>query len=154
MTCYTLSNCTSWPHCGSLCDGKGCSYLQMSSDTRHKVIAQTSSKITSYPLKISAPTDENHKYMKHMRISLSLSQILEFLTLNKQSNWARIEEDPAAMRFFCKTTFDHKRFSFMADRPDICHFFSTNVLLRSIFLHMKARKLWQKIRGKTAWITD
>ena len=30
-------------------------------------------------------------------------------------------------------------------RPDICHFFSTNVLLGSIFLHMKARKLWQKI---------
>ena len=28
-------------------------------------------------------------------------------------------------------------------RPDICHFFSTNVLLGSIFLHMKARKLWQ-----------
>ena len=25
-------------------------------------------------------------------------------------------------------------------RPDICHFFSTNVLLGSIFLHMKARK--------------
>ena len=27
-------------------------------------------------------------------------------------------------------------------RPRICHFFSTNVLLGSIFLHMKARKLW------------
>ena len=26
-------------------------------------------------------------------------------------------------------------------RPDICHFFSINVLLGSIFLHMKARKL-------------
>ena len=36
-------------------------------------------------------------------------------------------------------------------RPDICHFFSTNVLLGSIFLHMKARKLWQnKFRDKTA----
>ena len=32
-------------------------------------------------------------------------------------------------------------------------FFSTNVLLGSIFLHMKARKLWQKFRDKTAWIT-
>ena len=30
-------------------------------------------------------------------------------------------------------------------RPDICHFFSTNVLLGSIFRHMKARKLWQKL---------
>ena len=30
-------------------------------------------------------------------------------------------------------------------RPDICHFFSTNVFLGSIFLHIKARKLWQKI---------
>ena len=28
-------------------------------------------------------------------------------------------------------------------RPYICNFFSTNVLLGSIFLHMKARKLWQ-----------
>ena len=28
-------------------------------------------------------------------------------------------------------------------RPHICNFFSTNVLLGSIFLHMKARKLWQ-----------
>ena len=35
-------------------------------------------------------------------------------------------------------------------RPDICHIFSTNVLLGSIFLHMKARKLWQKFRDKTA----
>ena len=35
-------------------------------------------------------------------------------------------------------------------RPDICHFFSTNVLLGTIFLHMKARKLWQKFRDKTA----
>ena len=35
-------------------------------------------------------------------------------------------------------------------RPDICHSFSTNVLLGSIFLHMKARKLWQKFRDKTA----
>ena len=40
-------------------------------------------------------------------------------------------------------------------RPDICHFFSANVLLGSIFLHIKARKLWQnKFRDKTAWITD
>ena len=40
------------------------------------------------------------------------------------------------------------------NRPDICHFFSTNVLLGTIFLHMKVRKLWQKFRDKTAWITD
>ena len=33
-------------------------------------------------------------------------------------------------------------------------FFSTNVLLGLIFLHMKARKLWQKFRDITAWITD
>ena len=40
-------------------------------------------------------------------------------------------------------------------RPGIYHFFSTNVLLCSIFLHIKARKLWQnKFRDKTAWITD
>ena len=32
----------------------------------------------------------------------------------------------------------------IAPRPDICHFFSSNVLLGSIFLHMKAHKLWQK----------
>ena len=34
----------------------------------------------------------------------------------------------------------HERLSFICvcrDRPDICHFFSTNVLLGSIFLHMK-----------------
>ena len=31
-------------------------------------------------------------------------------------------------------------------RPDICYFFSTNVL----FLHIKTRKLWQKFRDKTA----
>ena len=36
-------------------------------------------------------------------------------------------------------------------RPHICHFFSTNVLLGSIFLHMKARKLWQIIK-KIAYI--
>ena len=36
------------------------------------------------------------------------------------------------------------------DRPDFCHFFSTNVLSGSIFLHMKSRKLWQKFRDKTA----
>ena len=30
-------------------------------------------------------------------------------------------------------------------RPHICHFFSTNVLLGSIFLHMNARKLWQNL---------
>ena len=35
-------------------------------------------------------------------------------------------------------------------RPDVCHFFSTNVLLGSIFLHMKARKLWQKFRAKNS----
>ena len=41
------------------------------------------------------------------------------------------------------------------NRPYSCHFFSTNVLLGSIFLHVKARKLWQnKVRDKTAWITD
>ena len=30
-------------------------------------------------------------------------------------------------------------------RPDICHLSSTNALLGSSFLHMKARKLWQNI---------
>ena len=30
-------------------------------------------------------------------------------------------------------------------RPDICHLFYINILLGSIFLHMKARKLWQKL---------
>ena len=65
MTCYTLDNCTSWPHCGSACDGKGCSYLQMSSDTRHKIIFQTSSKITSFPFRISAPTAVNRKKLKY-----------------------------------------------------------------------------------------
>ena len=40
-------------------------------------------------------------------------------------------------------------------RPYICNFFSTNVLLGSIFLHIKARELWQnKFGDKTAWITD
>ena len=63
MTCYTLGNCTSWPHCGSACAGKGFSYLLMSSDTRRKIIAQASSRITPYPLGISAPTDVNHKKM-------------------------------------------------------------------------------------------
>ena len=43
-------------------------------------------------------------------------------------------------------------------RPDICHFFSINVLLGSIFLHMKARKLWQKLHkfciyGDVSYIT-
>ena len=34
-------------------------------------------------------------------------------------------------------------------------FFLLNVLLGSIFLHMKARKLWQnEFRDKTVWITD
>ena len=61
MTCHTLGNCTSWPHCGSACDWKGHSFLQMSSDTRHKIIALTSSKITSYPLRVSAPIDGNRK---------------------------------------------------------------------------------------------
>ena len=32
--------------------------------------------------------------------------------------------------------FDHK-VDVYKGRPDICHFFSTNVLLGSIFLHMK-----------------
>ena len=36
-------------------------------------------------------------------------------------------------------------------RPHICHFFSTNVLLGSIFLHMKARKLWQNF-PKFLWV--
>ena len=38
-----------------------------------------------------------------------------------------------------------KKLSYIVSRPDISHFFSTNVLLGSIFLHMKARKLWQKL---------
>ena len=39
-------------------------------------------------------------------------------------------------------------------RPDICHFFSTNVLLGSIFLLIKARKLWQnKFRDETDLVT-
>ena len=33
-------------------------------------------------------------------------------------------------------------------RPDICHFFSTNVLLGTIFPHMKVRKLWQNFATK------
>ena len=65
MTCYTLGNCTSWPHCGSACGWKGYHYLQMSSDTRHKIIFQTSSKITSFPFRISAPTAVNHKKLKY-----------------------------------------------------------------------------------------
>ena len=36
---------------------------------------------------------------------------------------------------------------FLGSRPHICHFFSTNVLLGSIFLHVK-------FRDNTAWITD
>ena len=49
---------------------------------------------------------------------------------------------------------DQVNFHPLLSRPDICHFFSTNILLGSIFLHMKVGKLWQKFRDKTAWITD
>ena len=65
MTCYTLDNCTSWPHCGSACGWKGFAYLQMSSDTHHKIIFLASSRITSYPFRISAPTAVNHKKLKY-----------------------------------------------------------------------------------------
>ena len=65
MTCYTLGNCTSWPQYGSACAGKAFSCLQMSSDTGRKIIAQTSSKLTSYPLRISAPTAIILKQLKY-----------------------------------------------------------------------------------------
>ena len=42
----------------------------------------------------------------------------------------------------CVTNLSPNRFPVL--RPHICHFFSTNVLLGSIFLHMKALKLRQK----------
>ena len=80
MTYYTLGNCTSWPHCGSACAGKGCSCLKMSSDTRHKINFQPSSKITSYPPRVSTPTDIYHKKLKyrskhHFPFQLQLSKI-------------------------------------------------------------------------------
>ena len=40
-------NQESWPHCGSACAGKGFSYLQMSSDTSHKIFVLTSPMITT-----------------------------------------------------------------------------------------------------------
>ena len=112
--CYTLGNCTSWPHCGSACAGEGFAYLKMSLDTSHKIIAQTSSKITSYPLKFSALTDVNHKKLKYRtHISLSLSQISEFLTwhfalIKLSMDWGKNRD------FIVRKTFDQKRFGFMA----------------------------------------
>ena len=45
MTCYTVDNCTCWPHwphCGFACVWKGFRFLQMSSNTHHKKIVETS----------------------------------------------------------------------------------------------------------------
>ena len=82
----------------------------MSSDTRHKIILQTSSKFTSYPLRVAAPTDENLGNMKHRSMSLSLSQtheqILDTYSLIRRP---RIEEDPPP-------PFEHKCFGFVADK--------------------------------------
>ena len=84
----------------------------MSSDTRHKIIAQASSKITSYPLRISAPTDENHKKDEiEGQITFPLKNIR---ILETQYNLARFQKAPLHNKIFLKTTFDHKRFVFMA----------------------------------------
>ena len=51
----------------------------------------------------------------------------------------------------CRRGLGGKFLDLIIVRPDICNFFFTNVLLGSIFLHMKARKLWQIIK-KIAYI--
>ena len=49
MTCCIVGKCNSWPHCDSDCGRKGCSYLQMSSGTSHKIFVWTFSIVTSTP---------------------------------------------------------------------------------------------------------
>ena len=51
------------------------------------------------------------------------------------------------MFFILRAPHDDGMMMMIMTRPDICHFFSTNILLDSIFLHVK-------FRDKTAWITD
>ena len=86
MTCCKLGICTSWPHCGSACGWKGYHYLQMSSDTCHKIIAQPSSQITSYPLRISAPTAVNHSWNRGANLTFPFTNIRILDTFN----WARL----------------------------------------------------------------
>ena len=54
----------------------------------------------------------------------------------KSSFWAAMIMNIFFWNFNDIWSIDHPR-------PDICHLFSTNVLLGSIILHIKARKLWQ-----------
>ena len=55
MTCYTVGNGI-WPHHGSACDGKGLSFLKMSSGTSHKIFVFPSTILTSFLVWRSALT--------------------------------------------------------------------------------------------------
>ena len=88
------------PLCGSACAGKGFSFMQKSSDTLHKIIAQTSLKITSYPLGIFAPTElfpvyrcisnNQHHHRDHPRDRRRLKTWPE----NRQAGWSKLLHIP------------------------------------------------------------